>query len=251
MSSKTEAHLFLSKHVVQELVHPISKLVIVKEDQSVAVVLELLWKNNISSAPVVSKNNEWIGMIDTLDLVAFCDTKLGRIPDMVWDVFRQMDEFTTCEVKNLLNLSGRNQWIPVSNDKTILDLMHFFTLKDIHRFPIVDQKGNCIGIVTQTDVVEYLWKNKELFPEKMKQKVGEWKKDSKVSTILMNDLVIDAFQKMWKDEVSGLAVVSGNNILVGNISAKDLTHIDLSELFQELYQPIMKYRKIFHRHCRG
>jgi len=100
-------------------------------------------------------------------------------------------------------------------------------------------------MITQSKMIEFLYKRRSNWTDIMHQRVQNLQKS--VESINMKEFVIEAFKRIWEKQISGLAVVNDEGILVGNISASDLlrTHTSPSgEIIHDLYQPIKKFLNI-------
>jgi len=110
---------------------------------------------------------------------------------------------------------------------------------------VVNEVGDVIALITQSKLVEFLYNNRQLYPEVFSTRVDRLQKP--VEVINMNEFVIKAFLQIWEKQVSGLAVVNDNGELVGNISNTDLlrTHEKpIGEMIHDLYQPIKQFLNI-------
>jgi len=107
---------------------------------------KLFKKHNIRHIPVVS-GNEIIGMLSYTDLlrISFADATDEEDNDVDTVVYNM---FTIPQVmaKNL---------ITVDHDATIKEVAEILAKKEFHALPVVDN-GTLVGIVTTTDLINYL-----------------------------------------------------------------------------------------------
>jgi len=87
----------------------------------------------------------------------------------------------------------------------------------------------------------------------MNERVESWMQNLRtVETINVNDILVEAFKKIWDNKVSGLACVDEDGKLKGNVSASDLRFVEFKAItekvfqFHQLYQPIKQFLKTSH-----
>jgi len=225
------------------------KLVSIPSDSTVSETLEILNKNGIYSAPLFSsKSNEILGMVDMLDLVTFCTVKFSVVSLSAWESERQMDEFANHKVSDLYDISGRNVWRPVSQKANLQEVIELLSKPNVHRLPIVDDAENVVGIITQSQVVSWLYHNKYMLGNTaMVEKVGDCFLRTEVHGVNQGEFLIEAFKKIWEKNVSAVAVLDNNGKFVGAVSATDLKHTrvkPIGSLIEDLYKPISQFKNI-------
>jgi len=131
--------------------------------------------------------------------------------------------------------------VSVKKETTIRELAELFTTRRVGSIPVVDDSGNLIGIVTESDLIEqdkslhiptvislfdwviYLESEKKFEKELQKmtgQTVGDIYTD-KVETVTPDTLVSDVADLMSSKKLHALPVVEGKR-LVGIVSRIDL-----------------------------
>ncbi|WP_103068492.1 CBS domain-containing protein [Aquimarina sediminis] len=108
---------------------------------------EMLFKeNNIRHIPVVS-GDAIIGMLSYTDLlrISFADA----VDESEHDVDTVVYEMFTIEQVMAKNL------VSVSSDTTIKEVAEILSKKEFHALPVIDD-GQLVGIVTTTDLINYL-----------------------------------------------------------------------------------------------
>jgi len=213
------------------------KLISVTEDTTVAQTLEIMGKNRIISVPVQKANGDALGIVDMLDLITFCSTKFMSVSLLAEESYRMMEEFAQKPIKDIMEISGRNRWVNITCTDSLNNLI--IELAKQHRVVVINESKQIVGLLTQTKLIEFLFKRRKDWPEVMQQRVQNLQKP--VESINMKEFVISAFKKMWEKEVSGLAIVDNNGTLVGNISASDIIKLrvlPIGEMIHDLYQPI-------------
>jgi CBS domain-containing protein len=213
-------------------------------EQTVAQALEIMRNNRIISLPILKSNGlDFDGIVDVLDLITLCATKFGTVSLLAEESYRQMEEFANKPVKDLLDISGRNQWIFVSYKDPLSKLLHLLSTK--HRVAVIDESNAFVGLITQSKFVEFISKNPGMFKQEFNKKVQNLQKP--VESINMKEFVIEAFKRIWDKQVTGLAVVNDDGTLVANISASDLFRVHakpIGELIHDLYQPLKTFLNI-------
>eukprot|EP01090_Pellita_catalonica_P006820 TRINITY_DN1718_c0_g1_i2.p2 TRINITY_DN1718_c0_g1~~TRINITY_DN1718_c0_g1_i2.p2 ORF type:complete len:211 (-),score=35.03 TRINITY_DN1718_c0_g1_i2:879-1511(-) len=117
--------------------------------------------------------------------------------------------------------------------------------KHLHRVAVIDDDRNLVTLITQSRLVEFLWKNIDLIGERVNKPVGDLKNCfHEVVSVTKKDLPIKAFKRMSARDISGVAVVEGDRV-VDAISLRDLKVISSDgSLFWRLYKPMGEFLKV-------
>jgi len=114
-------------------------VVTVTHNQTVRDALRILFRNNISGAPVVTTDGKVIGIVSSLDLiVAF---GLRQFDIMLRDLTGQL-----CVKKQIIKLSP---------DAPIKEALMLIVQKRIGRVLVMDESQNLLGIVSRKDLLKY------------------------------------------------------------------------------------------------
>jgi len=239
---------FLAKFTVKDVLEEERdfEFVTVNEMDRLDTVLELLGKNRITSAPVFNSKKEFVGIIDMLDLVTYVSAKFSKVSLLAEESYRQMDEYASKPIKDLLGASSRNAPKCIGYESSLLTLISMLSNPHIHRVAVINEQKDLVGLVSQSKIVEFMYGKKDQLGEQLKVQVKSWLKKTDVVTIHMDRFVIEAFQTIWDEMVSGLAVVNDEGKLVSNISASDLrnTKMKPGQIIHELYQPLKQFLHI-------
>jgi len=98
-----------------------------------------------------------------------------------------------------------------------------------HRVAVMDADNHLKGILTQSKVVSYLYKNAGKFPEigklftKKVEELGIGQSD--VISVNSDSFVLDALTIMKENSLSSTAVVNSDGVIFGNISMSDIKYI--------------------------
>lgn len=207
------------------------RLLFLSKDDTVGDLLSLLTRHGILSAPVYDDDaNMFVGSVDVLDLVTYCVKQMGRGTLIDDDAF-----FKQTQVGNIVNISGRNRWTPIDRRAPLRILFDTLSLPDVHRVPIIDNKEGkpeqkVIGLVTQSQVLRWLWeqREKEGFPQDIRQlKLKDWKSPVICGTDMLwlveqETSLAEAFRTIKRERVTGVGVVNAAGELMGNVSASDI-----------------------------
>ena len=127
-------------------------------------------------------------------------------------------------VQHLQYLSDHEKWIQISEHESLLNVMKLLSMRDVHRIGISDKTGKVIDILTQSEMMEFLVEKSRLYgKELVEKKVRELDTQSKdVRFVYQHEILIKALSTMWNEKISGVAVVSKDGRLIGNVSSNDL-----------------------------
>lgn len=120
--------------------------VTVNTTQTLSEAYDIMKNMNIRHIPVVSGEN-LVGILTKSDLerVSYVEpTETGAVETIFYDMFR-LDQIMTKNVKTL------------DIDDSVKDAAEELSLGSYHALPVVE-KGKLVGIVTSTDVINYLLK---------------------------------------------------------------------------------------------
>ena len=112
----------------------------------------------------------------------------------------------------------------------------------LHRIPVVQSPGgDIVNIITQSAVVEQLAKNLGEFPEIAQATLEDLGLASHgtVYSARADDSLMSALATLTNYNLSAVPVLGLGNVLVGNVSARDIRSLILdSSLFALLKQPV-------------
>jgi len=202
----------------------------------------MLIDNKILSAPVVKEDGAVIGQLDQVDLlvfivhlskraqeifiglgmvaehqtVNFSDIHVDKQIEELWKVYDQS--------ASIANFSQRNPFQIISPHQSLADLLS--VLVKYHRVCVIDADQKIQNYITQSDVIKFLYENKELignFGTKTLLELDIAKKE--VITANGHHFVIEAFKKMAIEGISAIAIVDKDSSLLGEINVHDMREI--------------------------
>jgi CBS domain-containing protein len=206
--------------------------VIVDAELPVEAAAEILVKNGISSAPVFNKQtNTYTGMFDYQDLVSYI---LIVFKKKVWkeeeenveikEIIRRALHSEPVAVKLVSDLSQRDPFYSVTPETSLLQAMDVFS-KGIHRLCVVDAAGKVIGVLTQSNVSNYLYSKINMLTTAQRTIKDLGLSNSKVISINAEAQVFDAMNTMRENGVTSLPMVDHGGHLVGSISLSDIKYV--------------------------
>jgi CBS domain-containing protein len=235
---------------------PKRELVSFDESLTIEQCLKKLNQQNILAAPVTRNNNtEVLGFVDVLDLLAFLvnvSTKIMTTLDYGESKFittdslnmitRRNKEFKLTSVRDVIDLSKRNPFYQLKEDNRLKDAIDLFVGNRVHRLAIMDSNNRLCGILSQLDVIHYLFANKAQFKDFLKenellsQKFANIEKHETI-TIGKNAQAIEAFMKMHENGVSAIGVTDDSGNVFGILSSSDIK-CGIENDFKVLLDPV-------------
>jgi CBS domain-containing protein len=240
---------------------------VVNATDTMVDALGLLAAHNLLSAPVYDPaSGGFVGLIDTLDLVAFLcrfsgslgGTKRLEREQLNLDALKhqlaalnedQRAQIRAAPVNALIGLSERTTWSPVSVKTSPQTLVKLLTDSNTHRVPIAaEEEEQFLGILTQLDVAKWLQQHKDSIPKSL---LGLRVRDfattgakKEVVTVQSHATMIEALLKIDEHKVSALPVIDVQGNLKGNVSASDIKKLKLEpsdqpeEMLQKTFVPV-------------
>jgi len=194
---------------------------------------QTLLENNILSAPVWDASiNKYIGFLDIRDLVAFVvfvydNQKVqdnSRLEDLILHGEGQFHTLTTDGV-TVSYLSRRHKFVTVKETDTLEKATHVLSDQSIHRVPVVDDAGQVVNIISQSSLVQIIAQHCiKITSEEPDLTIEELPSvgSSPVLAVPKTESVINTFRILDLKNKSGIALVDGDNRLVGTTTGKDL-----------------------------
>lgn len=235
-----------------------SKIFYAMRTDKVKDVFKGMIDHNFMSCPVLQKTkNKWYAFIDLADIVKFI---IFKFPDQssleseadIHALLERSHEFRECLVNEISKnpMGIRNPYHPIGRGYSLFAAFELMAREPaLHRIPIVDKERHLVSILTQSQLVEFAWRNIELLGSTKRVKmVGEMGYNlHEVVSIKSTDITMQAFTLMIEKNITGVAVVNNNGQLVDQISLRDLKAVAPDgRLFGRLYKPA----EVFLHHLR-
>lgn len=112
------------------------RVVTVSTSATVDEVFDLLLRHHVSGLPVVDEQNRLVAVVSEADLFRLLDSPSTHA--------MPLSDLWTSDV------------IAVRPDDTLPDVIDLFLEHQVRRFPVVDDGGKLIGVVTRRDVIRMI-----------------------------------------------------------------------------------------------
>ena len=132
-------------------------------------VVQIFKEEKINGLPVVDSENKIVGMITDRDLLKYSE-ELQMIPfNYIWlspyaylqdyeDYKKTADDFLKTPVSELMS----KRVFTVNEEDSLHDAVTLMKKKGVNRLPVVDKDTKLKGIITRTNLLDYLADNKIL-----------------------------------------------------------------------------------------
>mmetsp|Transcript_28516 Transcript_28516/g.71679 ORF Transcript_28516/g.71679 Transcript_28516/m.71679 type:complete len:408 (-) Transcript_28516:128-1351(-) len=220
-------------------------VIVLDVDMCIKDVLELLGNKKISSAPVIDSagvgDNKIIGFVDVLDLAGYMlnilrEKGVGADAEALFksQTLRHVCDETT-------NIYSSLKWVGIYEEDHLYHLMQVFG-RGVHRVPVfrrvfdkaADKEIDQIcGVISQSTVIDYLYKHREtVLGEVADKPISELKNmiipRPYIYSVHPEYPAWNAFENLYRARMSAAAIVSDDDILLGNISTSHLKGVRLS-----------------------
>jgi CBS domain-containing protein len=217
-----------------------------------------LIKHNFLSVPVLLREeNRYFGFLDMADILRyivnhFGEDDKGKDKDF-WDLVKEEEKFQTKTVGDLMTypLSRRNPFHPLHRGYSAMAVVEPLAREpQLHRIPVIDpDTKQMFNLVTQSQVLRWLHKHLDIMGTIKHKAVGDCPSVMKpVIHVTEGSDTLKAFQTMFDDNISGVAVVDDSGKLTNTLSIRDLKTIGTdARLFWRLRQTVHNFiRKVRH-----
>lgn len=212
------------------------KVIVIDGETSVEEACETLIKNSISSVPIYdAEKKAHLGMFDYGDMITYLLVVLRKIEvppeEQTFEVRDLIQKALAAEpvpVKLAADLSHKNPFYSVFEETTLLQAVETFA-QGTHRVAVVSQNNELKGILSQSTIVSFLYKNIKSFPKLealMQKPLSDFGLGNQsILSISADSRVLDALSMLAERKISSLAVVNATGGLVGNISLTDVKYV--------------------------
>jgi len=147
-----------------------TKVVTLRDTDTISEAISKLTEHDISGAPVVNESGSLVGILNEVDILKAMKTRYRELK-MVYpsipimgisfveqhkrkDVFRALKEITDKKVQELMD----TRVLKVYASDPIEDIIPMLTKEKVDLLPVISDKGALVGIVTRGDILEMLVK---------------------------------------------------------------------------------------------
>ncbi len=138
----------------------VKKVITINKDASVEKLSELLVKNKISGVPVVDNNGSLVGIATEGDLIVKdTDLHFPRYFKLLDSIIyleslnkfkRNLKKYLGTRVEDVMTDKVK----AVKKDTPVSEIANIMVKNNINRVPVLDNKGNLVGIITRADIVK-------------------------------------------------------------------------------------------------
>jgi CBS domain-containing protein len=242
-----EKQQYLHQRTISDITNKLSKAVVyVDTDSSLEVTCKLLGQNDILAVPILDvKENKFVGIVDIVDIayfVAFNYEKNHNASES-----DHVDLFKSVRAFDLLQISDEGKLMYTFSPNTSLDRTFEPFSKGIHRALVTTEGDQKYHILSQTDVVKFLFES-GLFDDMFSKLLCDFPSlflyTSKVTTISADSPAIEGFKQLGRNKFGAVAVMDSNGKLLGNLSASDLRGVAVDFLVKTILRPARNFLQL-------
>lgn len=137
----------------------VKEVIAIQKDASVEELSSLLVENGISGVPVVDSNGKLVGMATEGDLIIKdSDLHFPRYFKLLDSIIyleslnkfkNNLKKYLGTKVEDVMTSDVKT----VKEDKPVSEAANLMIKHNINRLPVMDERGNMVGIVTRADIV--------------------------------------------------------------------------------------------------
>jgi len=238
--------------------------ILVTFDTKVEKVIDVLRENNIHSVLVTNPNlgKDYVkGFVDVFDLVAWlihcCKSSESLHPHNVSKQFFEAENlFKSKQVGDLCDKSDLDLFATVVEEESILRIIGLYAL-GVHRVGLVNVDGNVNAVVSQIDVLRFIYNNKNLLGGHLNRTVSQlpgvmdkishadkgWTFEMNPSGLVKansHDWTFYVFEKLLQNKISAVPIVDSLGGLVGTLSVFDVLNLSNGN-FNLLLSNVMEF----------
>lgn len=242
--------LLLTNTKVESIWTRENKIFFAMRNDTVKAVFKGLIQHNFSSCPVLQKTkNKWYGFLDIANIVKFIvqnfeESTLSEHTNIM-ELLEETDNFKDLQVADLMKnpLGILTPYHPLYMGYSLFSAYEVMARSNLHRLAIVDANRMLISVITQSQLVEFTYRNIALLGPKRSKLVKDMPYNlHEVYHVKPSDIALKAFSVMAEKKVSGIAVLDDHGLLVDQISVRDLKAMAPDgRLFWRLYKPVSDY----------
>jgi len=231
---KQETKNWLGTTHVSKIQPEAKTLITIDEETSIEKTLKLLAKHQILSVPVMNEDT-LKGFVDIYEIMAY--TAFSEAKQVDW---KKPASELLGTMGNIVDDDVNGVWL-VKEGSSLYKPLEWLS-KGVRRF-LVETESSGWRLVSQSDMVKFLWKNWDKF------QLGEITIDeAKIvnKPVLRADTrapAIDCFKRMRVHEVNGIAITDSSGSLVGTLSESDLRGLTPQSI-ERLHFPVIEFLKI-------
>ena len=249
---RTKFHFFLVLAAFDAHLHSVTvaklmegkkPLVVLKHNLPLGRALEMLAEHDILGAPVVNDQGTFLGFVDVLDIAGFTLHEMHVEGHRLHDPAFADDHFFNQPISQVVNFSKCDDSIIVSPTTSLHTVVELFNRVRVHRLA-VSSANQIVGILTQSDLVAYfaeILSAKSFSIPRMESSLAELSLVRPVVSVFLDASVTDALECLYKNKVSGLALLDLQGRVSGNFSASDLRNFTKTSFRDFADKTVLRY----------
>eukprot|EP01126_Amoeba_proteus_P022991 TRINITY_DN2312_c0_g1_i14.p1 TRINITY_DN2312_c0_g1~~TRINITY_DN2312_c0_g1_i14.p1 ORF type:complete len:273 (-),score=40.69 TRINITY_DN2312_c0_g1_i14:173-991(-) len=202
----------------------------------------LIVQNQVLSIPIFDvEKQKHIGFLDLVDILYFLmDVLLEEEALLGYERFKH--KFSTQTCKSVMNISRRNPFECIGKSASLGVAARLMQDWLVHRLPVINENGEFVAILSQSKLSQVFSYNVRLFPFSSRTIRDLGLGLCEVYTVKLTDRTCDAYDKMRKFSISGIAVVNQEGMLLEVLSVSDLRLLckNLDQV-GVLYSPVAEF----------
>lgn len=200
-------------------------------NSTVGEAMRLLARHDLLSAPVVDPTSlRFLGFVDVLDITGYVLASYSAHAD---DTKFLKEELLGEEVSHILNFSRCDDRVLIEETSSVGSLLKLFCAPRfrhrLHRVAVTaspkseEEPPMVTDVVSLSDIVGLAVEKADLLPpEKANRPIGQLHVIKPIICVRMDSAVVDALDILFRNKVSGIALVDDGGRVTGNLSASDL-----------------------------
>ncbi len=138
----------------------VKKVITINKSESIEKLSELLIKNKISGVPVIDDNGKLVGIATEGDLIVQdADLHFPRYFKLLDSIIyleslnkfkRNLTKYLGTKVEDVMTTEVRK----VNENTPVNEIANMMIKYNINRVPVLNDKGNLVGIITRADIVK-------------------------------------------------------------------------------------------------
>jgi len=231
-------------------------VICVLSSEKIPDVFKKFVTEGILGAPVINRAGRYTGAMDLLDLVSFTvslfnASKFERSAKGWASFFEEEKRWKDATVREVMK---HRPLVPRIPDPTYLVLKGFslfhpyeiLARTGLRRVPVIDERSNIVGLVTQSMLISLLRQNRERLGPILDRKVRDMEPIfSPLVTAKISDKAIDVFNIMSERNISAVPIVDNEGTLVDTLSVRDLRGIGTDiERYHRLFYEVAFYKEL-------
>jgi CBS domain-containing protein len=226
-------------------IFPRKELVFLSSTDTVEQALKALSERKILSAPVMetkSGENKFLGFVDVLDIAGYVFSLYDPNPARMRQPSVARHEIFEKPVTHIINFSRVDDKVVVEEENNLLELLTFFCDPAhrhhgrVHRVAVAhrptsletgekEMKADLVNVVSQSDFIRFAAKHADIFGHVADRSLSDLNLWHTSVLVRLDAALVDGLDILYRNRLSGIALVDNAGHVNGNLSASDLRGI--------------------------